>query len=105
MMTLEQFKTAMKELKLFMDDQEKLNDVIKVIAPSSTGVVEFGNRFIDKYIDVIEISLFWTDSSDWVSWFVFENDFGKNKLNVKINNRTFTITDEESFYYTLISNT
>ena len=101
MMTLKQFKKTIKELKLFMDEQEKLNDVIKVISPSSTGVVEFGNRFIDKYIDVIEIALFGTNSSDWVSWFVFENDFGKNELNVKINNRTFTITDEESFYYTL----
>ena len=57
---------------------------------------EFGNKFIDDYIRVVEISL--GDKSNWFSWFIFENDFGKNKMKVKVNNIEYIIQNEKQFY-------
>lgn len=43
------FHNAICNLKKFMKEQEKLDNVIKVISPSGTNVCEFGNEFIEKY--------------------------------------------------------
>jgi hypothetical protein len=49
-MEYKDFLKASNALKKFMNEQDELDNVIKVISPSSTGVVEFGNSFIDDYI-------------------------------------------------------
>ena len=95
-MTYQQFYYSMLNLKEFIKEQDKLNAVIKVISPTSTGVVEFGNKFIDDYIRIVEDAL--NDPANWVSWFVFDNDFGKKKLKVVVNGKSFNICDEKQFY-------
>ena len=45
------FHNAICNLKKFMKEQEKLDNVIKVISPSGTNVCEFGNEFIENYQD------------------------------------------------------
>lgn len=98
-----QFLEASNKLKKFIKEQEKLNDVLKVISPTSTAVVEFGNEFIDDYIQIVEIAL--EDYSNSFSWFVFENDFGKNKLKVKINDNEHVISNEQQFFEICIKKT
>ena len=95
-MEYEQFLKASNNLKQFLKEQDKLNNVLKVISPTSTGVVEFGNEFIDGYINVVEIAL--GDNYNWFSWFIFENDFGAKKLTVIINDEIYTIYDEFTFF-------
>ena len=77
-----EFLTALNSLKLFFKEQEKLDKVLKVISPSSTGVCEFGNKFVDDYIRILAVAV--NDNNDWVSWFVFDNDFGKKGLEVRL---------------------
>jgi hypothetical protein len=95
-MEYKDFFEASISLQNFIKEQDKLNDVLKVISPSSTSVCEFGNTFIDDYIKVVEIAL--GDTNQWFSWFAFENNFGKNRMVVKVNGKSYKICDERQFY-------
>jgi len=79
-----------------MKEQEKLDNVIKVISPSGTNVCEFGNEFIENYIDLLEKSV--NDELKLISWFVFDNDFGKKKLTISINNKEYIISSEKKLF-------
>jgi len=100
-MTEKEFLRASNNLKKFIKEQEKLNDVLKVISPTSTGVVEFGNEFIDDYIQIVEIAL--GDECNWFSWFVFENDFGSKRLTVEVDGKEYMILDEQQFFNVCIN--
>ena len=95
-MEYKDFYYASQNLKEFIKEQDKLDAVLKVISPSSTGVCEFGNEFIDAYIKVVEIAL--GDEYNWFSWFVFENDFGKNEMKVVVNDKEYKICNEKQFF-------
>jgi hypothetical protein len=95
-MEYEDFLKASDALKKFMNEQDELNNVIKVISPSSTGVVEFGNLFIDNYIRVVELVL--GDKYEWFSWFVFDNDFGRKGMVVTVDGKEYKISNEQEFY-------
>jgi len=101
-MEYKDFYEAMESLKNFFKEQDKLDAVLKVISPTSTGVCEFGNIFIDDYIRIIEIAL--NDTNQWVSWFVFENDFGNKKLEVNSNGIEYEISNEKQFFDICILN-
>lgn len=96
MMTLDQFAIANNKLKAFIKEQEKLSNVLKVISPSGTGVVEFGNEFIEDYIRIISISI--NDYYEWYGWFVFDNNYGKNRLSAYLGGKQYIIKDCKSFY-------
>jgi hypothetical protein len=72
------FEYLLRKAKTFMAEQKKLDDVIRVIAPTSTGVVEFGGQFLDDYLVLLSYAV--GDKEAWVTWFVFENDFGSKGL-------------------------
>lgn len=76
-MTYNQFERALNSLKAFEKEQDKLKAVLQAISPTGTGAVEFGNQLIDDYIELIEIAM--KDECEFVSWFVFENDWGAKK--------------------------
>ena len=96
MINLTEFEDAIISLKNFINEQEKLHDVLKVISPSGTGVCEFGNQFIDDYISLLEKSI--NDDNNMVSWFVFENDFGDKKYKIHINNIDYKITNTKELF-------
>ena len=95
-MEYKDFYYASHNLKEFMKEQDKLDAVLKVISPTSTDVCEFGNKFIDDYIQVVENAL--GDKFNGFSWFVFENDFGKKKMKVKVNSKEYKICNEKQFF-------
>lgn len=80
-LTCEELEIAIHNLQKFFKEQEKLKEVMKVISPTSTGVVEFGSEFIDAYINLLEKSF--DDNFQWISWFIFENDFGRKGMEAK----------------------
>lgn len=95
-MEYKEFYTACDSLKEFINAQAKLCDVMKIISPASTGGCEFGNKFIDDYITVVGIAL--NDNANWFSWFVFENEFGKNEMKIIVNKEEYIISDEKQFF-------
>ena len=83
-------------MKDFLKEQEKLNLIIKLLSKDATNYCDFGNKFIDDYISLLKIAL--GDKSDWYSWFVFENEFGKNELEVLVDGIHYKICNEKQFF-------
>jgi len=96
MINYDNFHYALTKLKKFMEEQDKLEAVLNVIAPSGTCVCEFGGEFIDDYIKLLGWLV--NDKSDWIFWFAFENDFGKKELDVKIGDKEYKINSDKVFY-------
>ena len=79
-MQVTQFVDSVNNLKAFFEEQDRLGIIVKIISPTSTGVVEFGDKFVDDYIKLLEIAI--NDQTEMISWFIYENDFGRNGLKV-----------------------
>lgn len=96
-LTYEEFLEAMNNLRDFLEERDKLDNVLKILSPTSTGVIEFGSKFIDDYIAVLEKAL--GDTDNWVSWFVFDNEFGKNCYSITLDDvNIYPICNEYDFY-------
>lgn len=96
MMTYENFHEAIQNLKRFEAEQDKLKSVLQVISPTGTGVVEFGNQFIDDYINVVEQAL--GHEYGLVSWFVFDNEFGQKNMIVTLDRKEYVISSIRDIY-------
>jgi hypothetical protein len=94
--TLEEFKIMLKVIEDFEKERTSLEEVLKIISPSSTGVVEFGSNIITEYIKLLE-KLLGLNNED-VSWFIYDNNSGKSKLKYFIENKEYIIKNEEDFY-------
>ena len=75
--TLKNFEKYMAHIERAMKEREKVQKAIEVLAPGA--VYEYGNDLIDHYIALME-DAFDIKNED-ISWFVFENDFGRNGYN------------------------
>lgn len=95
MLTYKQFKTAIENLQSFMQEQQKLKELAQAIS-GKMAICEFGNQFIDDYIELMQASV--NDKSGWVSWFVFDNEFGKNKLLICNKGKSYIITSVKHLY-------
>jgi len=95
-MTYENFHEAIQNLKRFEAEQDKLKSVLQVISPTGTGVVEFGNQFIDDYINVVEQAL--GHEYGLVSWFVFDNEFGQKNMIVTLDRKEYIISSIRDIY-------
>jgi len=71
--TQKAFEKYMARLERAMKEREKVQEAIDVLAPGA--VYEYGSQLIDDYIALME-DAFDIQNED-VSWFVFENDFGR----------------------------
>lgn len=60
----------------FKGELNSLNDNISAIAPGA--VCDIGGHFLDSYIALLSESV--GDDDNWIDWFVWENGFGKKKL-------------------------
>lgn len=96
MITYEQFHKDIQNLKRFKDEQDKLKAVLQVISPTSTGIVEFGNQFIDDYIDVVEQAL--GHEYGLVFWFIFDNEFGQKNMVVTLDGKEYVIASIRDIY-------
>jgi hypothetical protein len=95
-MTYENFHEAIQNLIRFIEEQDKLKSVLQVISPTGTGVVEFGNQFIDDYIDIVEQAL--GHEYGLVSWFIFDNEFGQKNLIVMLDRKEYVISSIRDIY-------
>ena len=95
-MTKEQFATKIEEIRRFTTQIDFLNDHLQAIAPGA--VCEFGGVFLDDYIRLLSESV--GDDSDWswVSWFVFDNEFGKRGLEAGFDGKMAKITSVDELW-------
>lgn len=96
--TREQFIEKMQVLLDWDKEKEKLQNVVELLCPSSYTMVEFGSTFTAEYIKLLSMMV--GDEGDWIDWYIYENDFGKNgdKLACFCNDVEYQITDAGKLY-------
>lgn len=94
-MTYKQFHIAINALKAFLEERKKLEAAIKVISPTSTGVVELGGQFIEDYVSLLEIAM--GDKDGLIDWYVWENKFGAKGLKLYAD-KTYKIRNDKDMY-------
>lgn len=82
-MQLNEFKESLIDLKSFMSELDRLHHALDMIAKGS--VSEIGSKFIEDYITLLEKHV--GDEGNWVTWYVFQNDFGKKGLTVEFTDK------------------
>lgn len=80
-MTYEEFSRAMKKLNAFMNLQDKAEKALRSVFGDGFNF-DFGNEFIDDYTSVLSNAV--GDEHGWVSWYVFDNNWGKNNLSFRL---------------------
>lgn len=95
-MDYEDFYSASNNLKVFFNELDTLNLLTQVLSTDSSSYSNFADKFIDDYISLLQLAL--GDKSEWYSWFVFENEFGKNELEVLVQGIQYKICNEKQFY-------
>ena len=73
---------ALHKLEIFIKDKEKLNTAFQAFSSIYYIQCDFGDDFIQDYVDLLVKMM--DDSDSWISWFVFKNKFGKKKLKAKV---------------------
>lgn len=101
-MTYPEFETALECLRRFEQERQKLEEVIKVISPTSTGVVEFGGQFMEDYIALLSLAV-GDENNCWINWYVFECDFGANPHAAHINGKEIIVDSPQKLYDIILS--
>ena len=70
-----ELERRIQAIKLFMEEQNSLNDHLKAICAGSYASCEIGNVFLDEYIKLL--SAYIGDENDWISWYALDTDFGR----------------------------
>lgn len=96
-MKFKEFNQAMQNLQAFLEERKKLTAALDVISPTSTGVVEFGGKFMDDYISLLAIEMKDT-TCKWIEWYCWECNFGANPLLMTIKNKPHTINSVQKLY-------
>lgn len=92
-----EFEQLLKPIVKFFEDCDNVNDALETIFPSSYVLMEHGNELLEYYIDLVERYL--ELDNQWISWFVFDNEFGKKKLTIDDN----VIDSFEKFFEILLT--
>ena len=78
----DEFERYLLVLKKELDKEEKVNDTL-----ICSGLLERGwwlnltdGKLLDTYINMLEALI--KDENSFISWFVWENDFGKKELDI-----------------------
>lgn len=85
----EEFLRVINTIILINNKLDKLNNYYFTL-----GVIEYSLQ--DTLIDLLELSM--NDKSKWVSWWIYDNKFGKSNLTVTINNKQILIDTPEKLY-------
>lgn len=81
-MTADEFVDTMDALKEFLEER---------------GESALGDRFVEMYVNVVEMAV--GDCARMVTWFVYENDFGKRGLEAWFDDKPIKITTALQLYY------
>ena len=78
-MQLKEFKKLLKRYKAF---SKKLSDLHDIGFDFYEGKFELMSD-VEKMLDISISSHYNEKGIDWVNWFIYENDYGKNNLEAK----------------------
>ena len=61
---------------------------------------EYSDRLLDDYIDLLQVMC--EDKFEWVSYFIWECDLGKEPKEIEIENKKYLLNSVEMLYEILL---
>lgn len=58
-------------------------------------------KLIDSYVSLLEVIM--EDKEQFISWFIYDTDFGSNPLSIYIGGDEYSINNLDQLYYLLIN--
>jgi len=80
----EEFETLFKPIEVYLKECDSVEEGIDKIFPSSYVSVELGGNLLDCYVDLLE--KFLEIDNNWLAWWVFDTEMGKNGTRVEDTN-------------------
>ncbi|MCW3084254.1 MAG: hypothetical protein JWP12_1620 [Bacteroidetes bacterium] len=77
-----QVNSMLDSIKEYQEEIRKANEFINSIIYEGSVDLKIGSNLMDSLIDLMEIAF--NDEDGLFVWYIFENEFGKNKLTRKI---------------------
>jgi hypothetical protein len=96
MLTFKEFNRYFDVIIFFREEASKRQDLIQKLYTSSYVVEEHGERLFDFYVEVL--SKLMEDDEEWISYFVWETDMGKNNMGVEINGKKIKLKSVADLY-------
>jgi len=72
MITLEQFKSALSDIKRFQEAQDSINDGLKILGQDSSIMITEPELVVVRLLEAI-----FNDKGEWISYFLYQLDWGK----------------------------
>ena len=93
-MTKESFFIYMKSIRYFLAELDNLTKGVASIAPGA--ICEVGYHFLDDYIKLLSEAV--GDDSDWIEWYVFEDEMGKKGMKAGYDGKENKITSLDQLW-------
>ena len=93
-MTKEQFVAVMRDFLELREDESYLNDAFRQFDPDFN-FLSFG-RYETLVVNLLKNVM--NDTNDWLSWWIYENNCGKSKLDVTIKGKKIPSRTVEDLY-------
>ena len=72
MITLQQFKSALSDIKRFQQAQDSINDGFKILGQDSRIMITEPESVVVRLLETI-----FNDKGEWIQYFLYELDWGK----------------------------
>jgi len=72
MITLEQFKSALFDIKRFQEAQDSINNGFKMLGQDSRIMITLPESLVVKLLEAV-----FNDKGEWIQYFLYELDWGK----------------------------
>ena len=97
-MDYKQFEKYILLIKTELDKEKEINNFfIKInLLENQTYINLIDSKLINAYINILSIAM--NDDSNWIEWFIFDNDFGNKKLKIKYNKKVRKIISIRQLY-------
>lgn len=95
-MTYREFENRFKPILTYLEERDRANEGLKLLASTSYCSIDIGGNLLDRYIRLLEEVV--GDSLNMISWYVFDNDLGKNKFTVSVGSKSYKIKNLKDLY-------
>jgi hypothetical protein len=95
-LTITDFYTIIDNIRRHLEEISRLDNGLSLIMNDDDIYSGFGGKLLDNYIDLL-VFIF-DDRSELITWYVFENEFGKQKLKTEINGKEVSIDNTDELF-------
>lgn len=95
------FVKRMDKLKSLSVEIDKREELLGKMYPASWVMDELLNKCYDLALSYF--AEYMKDTSEWISWFIYENEWGTKKMEASINDVEVKVTSYKELYWLMMS--